>query len=110
MQTRFSIVEDYKRKPKEVLVISLLSVQELYDGRSTQDDQKEQYLLATISRLKILPYTYEIAQLAGEIARDLDRPIELADAVISATTILKGASLLILNKKDFINVQNLVLL
>jgi len=99
-----------KEKPKEVLAISLLSVQELYEGRSTRDDQKEQYLLATISPLKILPYTYEIAQLAGEIARDLDQPIELADAAISATTILNAASLLTLNKKDFINIQNLELL
>jgi predicted nucleic acid-binding protein len=99
-----------KEKPKEVLAISLLSVQELYEGRNTQDNQKEQYLLATISPLKILPYTYEVAQLAGEIARDLDRPIELADAAISATTILNGASLLTLNKKDFINIQNLRLL
>lgn len=99
-----------KEKPKEVLAISLLSIQELYEGRSTQDDHKEQYLLATISPLKILPYTYEVAQLAGEIARDLDRPIELADAAISATTILNGASLLTLNKKDFINIQNLELL
>jgi predicted nucleic acid-binding protein len=99
-----------KEKPKEVLAISLLSVQELYEGRSTQDNQKEQYLLATISPLRILPYTYEVAQLAGEIARDLDRPIELADAAISATTILNGASLLTLNKKDFIDIQNLKLL
>jgi len=99
-----------KEKPKEVLAISLLSVQELYEGYSTLDSQKEQYLLATISPLKILPYTYEVAQLAGEIARDLDRPIELADAAIAATTILNGASLLTLNKKDFINIQNIVLL
>ncbi|SRR6266568_1891345 len=99
-----------KEKPKEVLAISLVSVQELYEGQSTQDDQKEQYLLATISPLKILPYTYEVAQLAGEIARDLDRPIELADAAISATTILNGASLLTLNKKDFNGIENLQLL
>lgn len=99
-----------KEKPKEVLAISLLSVQELYEGHSTLDNQKEQYLLATISPLKILPYTYEVAQLAGEIARDLDKPIELADAAIAATTILNGASLLTFNKKDFINIQNIKLL
>ena len=99
-----------KQKPKEVLAISMITVQELYEGRSTRDSQKEQYLLATISPLKILPYTYEVAQLAGEIARDLNRPVEIVDAAISATTILNGASLLTLNKKDFDGMQNLQLI
>lgn len=96
-----------KEKPKEVLAISLISVEELYEGRSTKDSQKEQYLLATISPLKLLPYTYEVAQLAGELARDLDRPIELADAAIAATTILHGSSLLTLDKEDFKGIKNL---
>ncbi len=101
------LIKIAKQKPKEVLAISMISVQELYEGRSTKDNEKEQYLLATISPLQILPYTYEIAQLAGEIARDLDHPIELADAIIAATTLLNGASLLTLNKKDFISIENL---
>ena len=96
-----------KEKPKEVLAISLISVEELYEGRSTKDPQKEQYLLATISPLKLLPYTYEVAQLAGELARDLDRQIELADAAIAATTILHGSSLLTLDKEDFKGIKNL---
>lgn len=99
-----------KTKPKEVLAISMLTIQELYEGRSTRDAQKEQYLLATISPLKILPYNYEVAKLAGEIARDVDRPIELADAGIAATTILNGGELFTLNLKDFTDIDNLRLL
>lgn len=96
-----------KQKQKEVLALSMISVQELYEGNSTKDTHKEQYLLATISPLKILPYTYDVAQLAGEIARDLDRPIELADAAIAATAILSGGSMLTFNKKDFVGIKNL---
>jgi predicted nucleic acid-binding protein len=48
-----------------------------------------------------VPYTYETAKLAGEIARDLERPIELADAAIAATTIINRGELLTINKKDF---------
>jgi predicted nucleic acid-binding protein len=99
-----------KVKPKEILAISMLTVQELYEGRSTRDAQQEQYLLATISPLKILPYNYEVAKLAGEIARDVDRPIELADAGIAATAILNGGELFTLNLKDFTGVDNLRLL
>ena len=96
-------------KPKEVLALSMISVQELYEGQSTKDENMEQYLLATISPLKILPYTYEVAQLAGEIARDLEFPIELADAAIAATTILNGGTLLTLNKKDFSGIKELLI-
>lgn len=98
-----------KQHPKEILALSVISVQELYEGQSTKDRQKEQYLLATISPLKILPYTYEIAQLAGEIARDVEHPIELADAAIAATAILNNAALLTLNTKDFVGITRLVL-
>lgn len=86
---------------KEQLAISLISIQELYSGQSTKDPGREEYLLATIGSLQILPYTYETAELAGVIARDLKQPIELADAAIAATTIVNGAELVSLNKKHF---------
>lgn len=99
-----------RTRPKEAIAISMLTVQELYEGRSTRDNQREQYLLATISPLKILPYNFEVAKLAGEIARDIERPIELADAAIAATAILNGCELLTLNVKDFSNIDRLQLL
>jgi len=99
-----------KQKPKEELAISMISVQELYEGRSTRDKEKEQYLLATIVPLQILLYTYEVAQLAGKIARDLGHSIELGDAAIAATTIVNGAQLFTLNKKDFRGIEGLELL
>lgn len=87
--------------PKEVIALSVISIQELYEGLSTRDANKEQFLLATISPLKIIPYSYEIAQLAGKIARDSNDPIELADAAIAATAIINRAQLYTLNSKDF---------
>lgn len=97
-----------KDNPKEDIAISMVTVQELYEGLSTKDPQKEQFLLATVSPLKILPYTYEVAQLAGEIARDINHPIELADAAIAATTILNNSQLFTLNKDDFTGIDGLI--
>lgn len=97
-----------KQQPQETLALSMISVQELYEGESTKDEQKEQYLLATISPLTILPYTYEVAQRAGEIARDLTRPIELADAAIAATALLHTSTFFTLNQKDFHGIKGLV--
>ena len=89
------------------LAISIVTIQEIYEGESTKERESEAKLLATISRLKILPYTFEVAQLAGEIARDLGRPIDLADAAIAATAIINGFQLFTLNKKHFEGIKGL---
>jgi predicted nucleic acid-binding protein len=104
-----SLMKFAAKSPKESLTLSVISVQELYEGQSTRNEKQEQLLLATISPLKILPYTYQIAKLAGTVARDLKGPIELADAAIAATAISNGAELLTLNKKDFQHIPKLVL-
>lgn len=105
-----SLIKLLQKKPKETLAISMLTIQELYEGKSTKDEKKEKLLLATIAPLKIIPYTFEVAQLAGKIARDLHRPIELADAAIAATAILNKAELFTLNKKDFLGIKDLKIL
>lgn len=96
-----------RKTRKEDLAISVITVQELYEGKSTLNEEKEAYLLATITPLRILPYTYEVAQTAGKIARDLKQPIEFADAAIAATAITHGASLLTLNKQHFAGIKEL---
>ncbi len=104
-----ALIKLVKKYPKLSLSISLLSVQELYEGSSTRIEDREKDLLATISPLRLLPYTYEVAKLAGMIARDLKKPIELADAAIAATAILNHAELYTLNTKDFVAIPDLVL-
>ncbi len=98
-----------EKHPREELALAMVSLQELYEGTSTRKRRKEQALLAVIAPLRVLPYTYEIAKLAGIIARDLPRPMELADAAIAATAVTNGAKLLTLNKKDFQNIAGLEL-
>ncbi len=99
-----------KNNPKEIFAISVFSVQELYVGRSTKQIEIEQYLLSIINSLKILPYTYTVAKLAGEIDRDSEKTIQFPDAAIAATAIINDASLYTLNQKDFIDIPNLQLL
>ncbi|MBI2551671.1 PIN domain-containing protein [Candidatus Uhrbacteria bacterium] len=95
--------------PRETLCISIITIQELYEGRSTKNTEKEQYLRVTIAPLRVLAYTDEIAQLAGEVARDRTQPIEFADAAIAATAIIHSASLYTLNIKDFRGIEKLEL-
>jgi len=93
----------------EGMALSVISIQELYEGQSTREEKKEERLLATIAPLTILPYTHNIAESAGKIARDLKRPIELADGAIGATAIFHNARLATLNVKDFRGIPNLQL-
>ncbi|OGG02164.1 hypothetical protein A2W14_06565 [Candidatus Gottesmanbacteria bacterium RBG_16_37_8] len=95
------------RDSKSELAISVITLQELYSGSSTKKEEAEKLLLASIAPLKILPYTYEVSQFAGEIMRDSEKPIEFADAAIAATTIVYGGQLLTLDKKDFSHIKDL---
>lgn len=96
-----------KKHPKQISSLSMISVQELYEGASTLDSNRRKDMVATISPLKILPYTYEVAKLAGTIARDLDKPIQYTDAAIAASAIIADATLVTHNGKDFGNIREL---
>ncbi len=94
-----------EKKPKRGLAVSTVTIQELYEGRSTRDKEEEQFLWATITPMKILPYNLEVAKKAGEIARDRKNPIEFADAAIAATAFLNDARIFTLNEKYFGNIK-----
>jgi len=95
--------------PKEHIAMSVLSVQELYEGKSTRDQAKEASLLAVVTQYLLLPYSFDIAKHAGKLARELERPIEFPDAAIAATAIEQGAQLFTLNEKDFRDIPELTL-
>lgn|SRR3989338_203912 len=98
-----------KNFPKELVVISMITIQELYEGKSTGKAEIVRYLLTVLASFKILNYSYETAKLAGELIRDSKKPLEFADAAIAATAIVNGGKLLTLNRKDFSEIENLEL-
>lgn len=98
-----------KLKPDDMFGISILSVQELYQGKTSLEVSRENDILKTLDYLKILPYDLKTAKLAGGITRDSKNPIGLADAAIAATTIINKAQLATLNKKDFQGIPDLKL-
>lgn len=87
--------------------IAIMTLQELYAGKSTRDETKEKDVAIVLSQFEILPYTYQIAKLAGEIERELTEPIDFADAAIAATAITQGALLYTLNTKHFVGIKGL---
>ncbi len=106
-QSLFEIcVEDPKIDP----LISTTTIQELFVGQSSLNEEQEIKIKKILGSIKIVDITAEIAQLAGQIMRDTKASVQFADAQIAATAILNKAKLLTLNKKDFQGIKNLKLI
>ena len=101
------LVQEY---PDEAIAMSVVSIQELYEGKSTKSEEAQVKLLTTLNTFEILEYSFEVAKLAGTIARDIGRPIDFVDVTIAATAIINNAQLATLNKKDFVDIKDLDLL
>ncbi len=95
---------------RDELGISMITIQELYEGKSTLDIARENEIVVLIGSIKIFPYSYEAAKRAGEIARDLNGLIEIPDAAIAATCLVNHCQLATLDKKDFVDIEGLEML
>ncbi len=104
------LIKLFENHAGQIFAVSVVTVQELYEGRSTRDEMKENRLLATLGSFEILPYNAEIAKMAGKIARDLANPIDFADAAIAATVIANNGELFTLNEKHFKDISGLELM
>ncbi|OGG14529.1 hypothetical protein A2773_05630 [Candidatus Gottesmanbacteria bacterium RIFCSPHIGHO2_01_FULL_39_10] len=91
------------------IAISVVSIQELYTGKSISTLENEETMLNTIASYEIKSYSYEIAKKAGELVRNSNGQLQFADAAIAATAIVNDAQLATLNKKDFEDIKDLVL-
>lgn len=89
------------------ICISVVTIQELYAGKSTRDIGNELILLKLLNALVVIPYNFEVSSLAGKLVRDSTKPLSFADAAIAATALHYKCDLATLNKKDFMGIPNL---
>lgn len=106
-KTKNSLLRRLAIKHKNQMAISVITLQELYEGQSTRDKIKENYMLSILTPLKILPYTEEVAKLAGVLARDNQTLADLADLAIAATAMVYKTPLATLNTKHFSSLKDL---
>lgn len=102
-------VEEAKQYLRELaeegLAISVVTVAELFSGRDTKDPVKREKVLRLLRHFEVIPVDNEIAVLAGEIRRDYG--LHLGDAIISATAIIHGLTVVTGNLKHFRQVKGL---
>jgi predicted nucleic acid-binding protein len=79
--------------PYQDFGLSVVSIQHLYQSKITFKAEQEKNLLTTLRVCKILPYTYEIAQTAGQLQRDLKQPVKFTTAAIAATALVHNIPL-----------------
>lgn len=91
------------------LFISIFTHTELFSGKSVWRNKKAlEELDKVLSGIKILPYSIEISQFAGEVRAKY--AIDLIDAIIASTAILSKLPLSTLNNKHFQKIPNLKLI
>jgi predicted nucleic acid-binding protein len=92
---------DYVEGRTETLLLSSISVAELYAG--VREGRERTSLAAFLFAFELVPVTREIAERGGLWRRDFGRSHNtgLADALIAATAEAAGAQLVTLNRKHF---------
>jgi len=100
--------EAVEKLEDENLAISVLTVQELFQGKSLGDEEEEKRVLEVIAPFEVLEYTIDIAKRAGKIVRE-NNGASFVDAAIAATAITYGSQLATLNRKDFEKIKGLEL-
>lgn len=87
------------------LFVSSVTVFELFSGQSAAGEENE--LLDLVYKLKVVSFDSGIARLAGEINRNSQYVLKLADLAIGATTLFLNAELATKNKKHFSQIPKL---
>jgi predicted nucleic acid-binding protein len=106
-KTKNSLLRRLAVKYQNQMAVSVITLQELYEGQSTRDQVKENHMLSILTPLKILPYTEEVAKLAGILGRDNQGSADLADLAIAATAIVYKTPLATINIKHFTSLKGL---
>ena len=87
--------------------ISIISVQELFIGRSMENKNESAYVKDLLSEMNIMPYVFSTAALAGVLMRKSKDMLDFADAAIAATCLENEYELCTLNLKHFTNISSL---
>lgn len=89
------------------VVFSLITLGEIYSGKSAGEKGKEKEIEAIFSTGQIVEIDLSLMKEASRIRRETG--ISLEDAVIAATAVSLSLSLATLNEKDFRKVKELKL-
>jgi tRNA(fMet)-specific endonuclease VapC len=108
------VLAKFEQIPHTDISISVITLAELQYGvtKSTKATHNQTIIDAFVSRLEVLPWTFEITQHYGQIRTDLERqgtPIGSMDLLIAAHCISLDATLVTNNTREFNRIPQLKL-
>lgn len=90
--------------------ISLISIVEIWQGQSMNNQQKIKEAEEFLNKVEIILPNIEIAKQSGTIVRNNHYQISFQDAEIAACALYHKLPLLTLNQKDFRKIKGIKLL
>ena len=89
--------------------IATVVIPELFSGRSTIDDEVSIKILDFLQIFNEIDLNKDIAKKAGELFRDVNRNLGIADYIIAASALVTGSTIITLNKKHFEQIPRLII-
>ena len=89
--------------------IATVVILELFSGRSTIDDEVSIKILDFLQIFNEIDLNKDIAKKAGELFRDVNRNLGIADYIIAASALVTGSTIITLNKKHFEQIPRLII-
>ncbi|MCL4392778.1 PIN domain-containing protein, partial [Patescibacteria group bacterium] len=86
-----------------------LLIMELFSGSSTLDDVVSKKILGFLQFFNEIDLNKDIAKRAGELFRDVNKGLGVADYIIAASALVTGYIVITLNKKHFEQIPHIVI-
>ena len=93
---------------RTALYISVVSIAEIYSGKETRQPKKRERIETFLQNFVTIEVDWGIAERAGELRRDYQKPF--ADAIVAASAITNKLRLVTRNTKHFRGIKGLKLL
>ena len=81
----------------------------LFSGESSRKEDQVRKIKELLTFFDIVELNWDIAKVAGEIFREVNKNMQVPDYIVAATTLNIGASLVTLNRKHFEIIPGLAL-
>lgn len=89
--------------------IPSIVIMELFSGSSTLDDVVSKKILGFLQFFNEIDLNKDIAKRAGELFRDVNKGLGVADYIIAASALVTGYIVITLNKKHFEQIPHIVI-
>ncbi len=106
-QPAVTYIQGMNEKERDKICVSIITVTELLAGQSCNENLIRTGIIEMLNSFKKIEVDNQIAIKAGDLCRKYG--IAIPDALIAASGLIKGATIVTKNSKDFKQIPNIML-